>query len=274
MLWEKDRYVAPVLFFRKCCLREYDLKMANVNILFTEGAISRKQYDYYSNLPKQKREIGIGYLLRDNPDLSKVLKNGFIKAREAFFRLNQIEDQEVLYIDKDSITLIDNYKEITPLKQRYTQVSELLDFRFKNEYNGYYKLTNGVDFLYYKNQVLENFRLKGLTETILPYHKDFMISMILCIAEYAQFNTLKDCIRLVQDMYLKYTNFELEPEYYRELNTRNLYMFRSNFSYTYFSKTYPMDLSLLDISYNAEILRTFYKYFWMSYFYYTKKIKK
>ena len=270
MLWEKDRYVSPVLFFRKCCLREYDLKMANVNILFTEGAISKKQYDYYANLPKQKREVGIGYLLKDKA-LSEVLKIGFIKAREAFFRINQIEEQEVLYIDKDSITLIENPVNTNQLKQRQTQVSELLDFRFKNEYNAYYKLLSNIDFLYYRNQVMESFRLKGLSETVLPYHKDFMISMILCIAEYAQFNSLKDCIRLIQDMYLKYTHYELEPEYYRELNFQNSYRFKSNTFYTYYAETYPVDLRLLDISYNAEILRTFYKYFWMSYFYYNKK---
>ena len=101
-IWLKDRYVAPYGWLINKHIREYDLSKANISILLDTGFITKDQYTKYFNMPKQEREISVGILQRDNKEIAKGLSDGFKLIRERFFKENDLNEEEVLYIDKDS----------------------------------------------------------------------------------------------------------------------------------------------------------------------------
>ena len=61
-LWEKTSYTAPLDYIINSKIIEYDISKANINVLLYKGLISKKEYEYYYNLPKRRREISIGLL--------------------------------------------------------------------------------------------------------------------------------------------------------------------------------------------------------------------
>ena len=120
-IWDNDRYIAPYDWLISKEIQEYDISKANISILLDMNLISKKQYEYYKNLPKDKREIYIGLFLRDNPSISKSLSLGFKEARRIFIQSNDIQEQDILYIDKDSITVINKII-------KYTKISNSTEF--------------------------------------------------------------------------------------------------------------------------------------------------
>ena len=140
-IWLKDRYVAPYGWLINKHIREYDLSKANISILLDTGFITKDQYTKYFNMPKQEREISVGILQRDNKEIAKGLSDGFKLIREKFFKENDLNEEEVLYIDKDSITTIDRVI-------KHTKFSDHLEFKMKKEYTSFYKLPN-MDLLYF-----------------------------------------------------------------------------------------------------------------------------
>ena len=258
-IWLKDRYVAPYGWLINKHIREYDLSKANISILLDTGFITKDQYTKYFNMPKQEREISVGVLQRDNKEIAKGLSDGFKLIRERFFKENDLNEEEVLYIDKDSITTIDRVI-------KHTKFSDHLEFKMKNEYTSFYKLPN-MDLLYFSDQRLEYFRLKGMGEQVPIIHKNYMIQFLLYVAYMAQFGSIQDCINTIKDFYLQYVNKLLDIEYYREMNSRSLYrVFQSGYSSFYANALNQSDISFVDISENEKIVRELYKIFMNEYF--------
>ena len=66
---------------------------------------------------------------------------------------------------------------------------------------------------------------------------------------------------------LYYSSKALDLPYYRELNTRNQYKLITTNFYTYYADMLSeTDKEFVDISYNANIIRLFYKIFMKEYF--------
>ena len=267
-LYKKDRYVAPYEYLINIPIKEYDLEKANINILMTEGLISKKQYDYLAALPKQQREVQVGLMQKRDPSILSGLKRGFVRAREEFFRVNAIEDSSILYIDKDSITTIEPVRAYLG-KEVKTRLSTYLNFRLKNQYTSFYRVFL-IDFLYFNNSITESFRLKNINQSVPLKHMHSMIDLILSIAYSGQNNRVLDTLQMIKSAYCKYTNSELPIDFYRELNTRSQFKLNSNIGFQYYSDIPPFDTSLLDTSFNASIIRLFYRIFTNEYF---KQIK-
>ena len=258
-IWLKDRYVAPYGWLINKHIREYDLSKANISILLDTGFITKDQYTKYFNMPKQEREISVGILQRDNKEVAKGLSDGFKLIREKFFKENDLNEEEVLYIDKDSITTIDRVI-------KHTKFSDHLEFKMKKEYTSFYKLPN-MDLLYFSDQKLEYFRLKGMGEQVPIIHKNHMVQFLLYVAYMAQFGSIQDCINTIKDFYLQYINKSLDIEYYREMNSRSLYkLLQSGYSSFYANALRQSDISFVDVSENEKIVRELYKIFMNEYF--------
>lgn len=258
-LWANDRYVAPYDWLISKDIREYDISKANISILLDLNIISKKQYEYYKKLPKHKREVYIGLYLRDNPSASKSLSYGFKEARRIFMQSNQINDQDVLYIDKDSITVINKLI-------KYTKISDHVEFVNKVSYTSFYRLF-GIDFLYYNNNIIEYYRLKYSNDEMMRMlHSNGILDMILSFAYTAQndTNNLQQTISLVRNCYNMYISRRMDINFYREFNQASLFKLIDNGGvYTYYSNQLrdDCDRSMIDISYNASIIRQFFKYY-------------
>lgn len=260
-IYVKDSYKASYEWLINIPIKEYDLEKANISILKELKLIDDKQYQYYLNLPKQKREIQIGLMLRNNPDISKSLSKGFEYARKLFLESNNIEDSDILYIDKDSITLIGKLV-------KNERVSENLNFRLKNQYTSYYSLF-GIDLLYYNDNIVEYCRFKYVNdEKIKKLHMDYMVDILLSLAYSAQNDSILDTIHLLKNIYHTYINRKFRLPYYREFNNQSHYRFIKNefSSYSVAELSMYTDLNLLDINYNASLLRLLYKYYTRMYF--------
>lgn len=276
MLYEKDRYVAPYDYLINCRIREYDITKANISILLTENLITKKQHDYLLSLPKMQREIKVGLMMRDNHDLSVGLSRGLVEARKAFLTSNNIEDRRVLYIDKDSITIIDEGSNMMKGGNIMTKFGENINFRLTSEYSSFFRLLN-VDFLYGNNisntsrvdyeTETETFRIKNASKNVPSLHRKAMLDLLLNIAYCAQVSRIPNTLQMLKETYCKYIGGELPLDFYREFNQRSQFKFKNaNSIFDYYTDAPPSDFNVIDISYNAYIIRLFFKYLSNEYF--------
>mgnify|MGYP003490672789 FL=1 len=104
-LFVKDRYISQVSYLINHNIQEWDISKANISVLLRKGAITREKYNYYYNLPKHKREVSIGCLMRDNPSISRAVSEGLMEARKNFIEANNVEDWNILYIVRKKTSL-------------------------------------------------------------------------------------------------------------------------------------------------------------------------
>ena len=258
MLYEKTRYSASYDYLINKDIQEYDISKANISILRESNVINDNQYKYFYNLDKRDREIKIGLMIKKNPELNKVLDKGFVESRRLFFNLNNIDDMRVLYIDKDSITVIDQMITVN-------KVADHIDFKQKNRYTSFYRL-GLIDFLYYNDNVNELYRFKNANqERLLEGHENYMIDFLLSVGYLAQNRPSRDLVLMIRDFYNKYVNRELDIRYYREFNQTSMFKVLSTPTYTYYTDSIPI-IENIDISYNAKIIIDLYTVFCNEYF--------
>ena len=257
MLYERTLYAAPYQYLINRNIQEYDISKANISILLDIGYIQQDEYERLFNLPKHEREVSVGMMMRKDQEMIKVLNRGFILARKQFFEQNEINDMNVLYIDKDSITLIDtNINNI--------QVSEHIKFVPKSRYTSLYRLGQ-VHFLYYNDGQSESYRFKYINQKMLEqFHSGFFIDFLLFIAAEAQTNSVLECIKVVRNFYNQYVSKSLDIRYYREFNQICKYKILN--SGYYLEVDNPNVRDIVDISYNARIIQDIYRSFTNEYF--------
>ena len=263
---EKARYVAPYEWLVNHNIQEWDLEKANISILRSLDIISEEEYLNYYNMPRQQREVALGCLRRDNPRIEEGYRQGIKAARQLFFDANSLEEENVLYIDNDSITTVHQWKD-PRAGHLVGKLSPYINFRVKRRYTSFYQLF-AIDFLYYSDGTTEEFRLKNVDDSRLRQnHTGYFLDFILAAAFSAQNNPILDSIQLVRDTYNSYATKSLDIEYYRELNPMNKYKMMNSQYYTFYSDNLSeAEKEYVDISYNASIIRLFYRIFMKEYF--------
>lgn len=264
MLYEKSRYIAPYDWLINKNIQEWDLRKANISILRSLNLISEDEYQKYYLMPRNQREYIIGCLRRDNKEIENGYQYGILESRKLFFEKNSIKDENVLYIDNDSITTVYDWNETNNIDGK---INSLLEFRLKNTYTSFYRLFM-IDFLYYNLGNEEKVRFKNIDESRLKIlHKDYFIDFLLSTAYTAQNSNILDSIDLIKNVYDDYCNHRLDLGYYREFNHMNKYKLCSTDYYVYYAdNVMEKDRPYIDISHNANIIRLFYKFFMNEYF--------
>lgn len=261
-LYEQINYLADIDYLLSTYIREYDISKANINILFKYGIISKQQYEQYRIMDRQARQISIGMLLRERPELNDVLRNGIIEAKKLFFENNNIQEQDVLSIKNDAIFIINKIPTITKFDN--------IEFSLKNVYTSYYKL-DSIELYYFFDIVsgLEKLDIKGINDEKLELHKKYFMEFLEVCFNSAQTYPLEDTIDIVTGFYVKYINLELEPEFYREFNALSMFRLKSISSY-YSSMGVPNiskeQLNNVDIVYNLNLIRSLHQIYSGLYF--------
>ena len=251
-------YKAPYEYLIAIPIYEYDIKAANVSILRQHNIINDQQYQIYLSKPKEEREIEIGLWIKQQPHLYDILKQTISDARQWFFNINHIEDHQILYIDNDSITLIDRIA-------KSTQYSPYIDFKQKNTYNSFYRL-EGIDFLYYSDNDNESYRIKYGGTKINLIHKEGFLDLLLSLANEAQNRDYQAMVLMIKHLYKQYIDKQLPIAYYREFNQKSEYKLIPGCAFQYYTNIPPGGLDNIDISYNANLLRYLSKIFYKEYF--------
>ena len=173
-IYEKSNYDAPYEWLINCNIQEWDLAKANISILRYMNMINDDDYNRLLEAPKQQREVEIGCLRRDHPEIEKAYQEGIVYARQLFFDTNSLEQENVLYIDNDSITTVHPWQD-TRANYILGKLNPFLNFRVKNTYTSLFRL-NGIDFLYYQSGQLERYRTKNVNQIkITATHKGFLL---------------------------------------------------------------------------------------------------
>lgn len=256
-MFDKINYKANYDYFINKYITEYDIAKANINILRSKNVIDDKRYNELNEVTKEAREIIIGNEIRYNRKIYDIIFKGIIEARYKFMEINNIRPEEVLYMNNDSITLINK-----PII--YTDIDERIRFRKTKEYTSYYKLDK-IDLLYFNDKTNEDFRLKFVDQNrMVEMHKGYFLDFLLCVAEYAQNCSPEYMIKFIKDIYIKYINKQLDINFYREFNAN------SSFKLKYNNDVYALNtvnnINDIDIDYNAILIRTLYKIFMKEYF--------
>lgn len=268
---EKARYVSPYEWLINHNVQEWDLEKANISILRSLDLISEDEYQRYYHLPRQQREVELGCLRRDNPRVEEGYQKGIKAVRQLFFDANSLEEENVLYIDNDSITTVHQWRD-PRASGLHGNLTPYLNFRVKRRYTSFYRIF-AIDFLYYSDGEEESFRLKNVDEAKLrSTHTGYFLDFLLATAYSAQSRPILETIQMVREVYSRYTSLAFEAPYYRELNPRNQFNLGSTPFYTYYSDTLSeQDKGMVDIGYNASIIRLFYRILMKEYFRHTKK---
>lgn len=260
-LYLKDGYNSPIInYIISTYIREYDIEKANINILLKYGAITQEQYNKFLSMDSYSRKVAVGYLLRDNQEANKILRDGFVESRRLFFEANNIQDHEVLSIKKDAIFLINRIPSVLDFGQ--------VRFIEKNIYTSFYKISN-LEFYYYLDYIhnIEKLDIKGISDENLKLHENYMLDFLKYIFEIAQTSHISEVITIITNFYKQYINMELDIGYYRELNSMSKYNISTKTFSSFYADMLPdKDKKYLDISCNREILQTLYSYYSNIYF--------
>ena len=232
--YKMKNYTLDIKYLTNRFIYEYDISKANLNILYHEGVVSKKDYDLIMQFGRGQREIYFGNLQRNNKEISEILANGIAKARKAFIEANNLNDMNILSVKNDAIFVIDN-------KPRVTKFDNI-EFKLKNTYTSYFNI-NKLEIYYYLDLVSneENLDVKGISDERLALHAGFFLNILCEVFEAIQTNSVEHCIRLINDIYIKYINKQLPYGYYREFNSDSL-----------FRITFPNNMECLTTIMNPE----------------------
>lgn len=260
-LYKKSHYLADNKFIISNYIREYDIRQANISILFEKGYITLKDYEKYRCMDKMQREISIGYLLK-HKSISDALSMGLKEYRNKFLNDNDIEEYNVLSIKNDAIYLVN----IMPLKTRFDRVIEFLN---KNIYTSFYRINNLE--LYYKSPTIDSdeiLHVKGISDEALKFHKNYFYDFLCEVFYCAENENISEVINLIQNFYKQYINLELDIGYYRNFDSTSNYVSYintiSNSTYSFIDNYIPNTIEykkVLNISYNLNIIRILYSYY-------------
>jgi len=249
-LYNKVNYSSDISYLNNVFIYELDISKANINILYSKGCIDKEIYDYLYNAERMVRQVFIGKLLKNNPEIIKQLKDGIIEAKKALFEANNIQDYEVLSIKNDAVFLINRIPKVRDFG--------LIHFAAKNKYTGYYKVRN-LEFYYYYNSITkeEYLHIKGLGDKNYPAHEKYLIQFFKDLFYTIQCNGVEIALRLLKDFYMQYISLSLPTGYYRRFGLTNDYHFKINTvvgSGYYINYITDEMKPMIDISYNLNIL--------------------
>lgn len=240
-------------------IREYDISKANINVLYSKGVLSAEQYEQFFNMDKYQREVTIGLLQRDNPEASRILKQGISEYRNRFFEENNIKENEILSIKNDAVFLINKIPSVTKFDN--------IEFAHKNTYTSFYKLgdrNHPLEVYYYYNMINneECIDIKGINDEKIKLHDKYFLDFLKVCFCSAQIDSIENTIDLLSNFYNQYVNLSLDIGYYRELNSESLYSTIIPSIYTYKSQNLSDNHKhYVNIMCNLNILRQLTHYY-------------
>lgn len=258
-LWSKKFYTAPIDYITSSFIREYDISKADISIFLSKGLITQEQFNFLARIPGYNRNVQMGLLQQERPELKKILSKGIEEVRKAFFEANDIQDHEVLSIKNDAIFIINKVPEVTSFG--------IVNFKNKNVYTSFYKLPRrfNKEFYYYLNQATneEKLDIKGMGVEEQSLHTNYMTEFLLVLFNSIEIFPINDAINLLQTFYNQYINRELDIGYYRRYD--QISGFDTNLQTPILQHKYNIKhlsqehREMIDISYNAQIIIEFYK---------------
>lgn len=222
---------------------EYDIRSANTSALKMSGKIDRKILDGLEKVDKKQRERAVGKMIQKNRNIWKIISKEILRAREYLFRMNMLQDDDILAIKNDAVFVIGR-------KLKYTKYGEM-EFRCKNQYILYHMI-EGIEMYYSKRD--DKLDMKGVSDDVVehPDQQEGMIRFLKTVFKYLSMDQKDELRSYLIEFTHNYKGMKLPYQYYRELNGSNLY--RTNMELSGFSYDLTMasndDLDIINPVYN------------------------
>lgn len=258
-LYTKINYTQDVSLLSSCDIYEYDIKKANISVLYNRGQISFSQYEYLYNQPNMSRKVLVGLMERENPNITREKQLGIEEAKKYLFESNNIEDYEIISIKNDAIFVT---RELTNTKYKNAE------FTLRNHYNLFLRIFR-LEIYYFWNPLTDEEKLdiKGIRDEVLEIQKDYMIDFFKEVLHTFLRYGAADTIVLLKKFYMEYINKTLDIRYYLDLATGEYKLNTPSIVYNYTSNVPDVNLlPIIDISNNAAILRELSKIFYIENF--------
>ena len=218
-LWKKYSYlIKSDLVINR--ITEYDLRSANTSALRRAEAIKASDLDRLEELPKKEREVAIGKMIRQKPEIRNIIQKEIRRAKRELFVTNGIQDDDVLAIKNDAVYIIG--------RRLRTTTFGPMEFRSKGSYAAYLYMDK---LEYYYDRREHRVDISGVGDSILehPDHIDGIRSFQAQVMEYLVMDR-RDAlrqylIRFVED----YKSMKLPLCFYREMSNNNF--FRTTYSF-------------------------------------------
>lgn len=252
-LWEKKNYLLDIDYLIATTIFEYDIRKANISVLYSEGVINREYYEYLYSADRMTRQVEVGYMIKDNKEVGDILANGIAKYRKLFFEANGIFDNDILSIKNDAIFVMKK----KPLVTTFGNV----EFVNKNTYSSFIKVLNKKEIYFRSDMVNQSMTIdiKGISDENLEKHQDYMLRVIGDIIYFIEVGDIRSGINYIKDFYNQYISRSLPIGYYRNFDEESKYNIMVGTGY------YSMDtcsdnrmINVIDISCNINVIRDLY----------------
>ncbi len=242
----KDNYINPLRYISGRIV-EYDMKAANVSILFDKGVIDYDSYVQYNMLPKDIREKEIGLLIKHDRSIYDTIAGGIKEYRIKFGEVNNIDSLQICRISRDAIYI--NTSTDLPI----TQMSNVVEFRPKSISNVMLTLGKIIIFVSLVNNGI-SIDVKGLGNSY-TLHQNYMLNIIGSVIYYIERSEIKDALNFLSSIIDQYINKELDIGYYRNFNSGSTYtLYIGDYVYDVLEID-PTYLDNIDINCNLTVLR-------------------
>lgn len=258
-LYERINYSSDIPFIFSSFIREYDIRKANISILFDKGVITKEEYEYLYNTSRMDRQIRIGLLQKRDSRVTKILQDGIIEAKKNLFRSNSLNGSNILNIKNDAVFTVGKELKNTKFGN--------IEFVLKNQYTSYMKVSK-IEFYYGYDRITKNeiFDIKGLGKNI-DLHRDYMSDFISYIMYSIENGDIETVLGDFKDFYMQYINRQLPIWYYREYNPESMYsILNSPYKISHISESDTNAIRSIDISCNLNLLRNIFGYLNSLYF--------
>lgn len=153
MLWYNDNN--QYMFHGN--IMEYDMVAASVSVSERFNLLDKSVTDQLKLLPKEKREIKMGLLQRDNPEFSSQLLSGIRDIRRKFIETNKIDEHDIMSLHSDAIIFNSTNKIVS--------IIEGVELKHKQTWSSYVRY-NRIE-MFYNDGELE---YKGISGDSLNQH--------------------------------------------------------------------------------------------------------
>lgn len=264
-LYERFNYLTDRKMIYGVTIYEYDIRQANINVLYSYNKISYEEYRRLSESDKNYREITIGKMLAYQSDIYTTIDYGIKEAKKQLILTNHISNENIVRIVNDAVYIISPY----PLKytkfQLNPQKDHEVEFVCKNCFHSFLQLRDISIFVSVMDDDTINVDVKGLGK-YTNLHESFL-EFLVDIMLYKERMDTRSTAQAFIKFYENYIKLKLDISYYREFNPGSSYRLKRYRSTTRISPTSITSLngldpetfkSSLDIGYNLSLLRELY----------------
>lgn len=257
-LYKAISYTTDIQCLKDCNIYEYDIAKANISVLFDRGLISSFYYNYLYNQDKMVRQVTIGKMEKDNPEITKEKAKGIEEAKKYIFEMNNIDDSEVISIKNDAVFIT------RPL---YHTKYKHAEFTLRNQFNLFIKVFR-LEFYYLWDPMndKEVLNIKGIRDEVLEKQNDYLLDFLKELFSSYITNGVDESIVLLRNFYKHYMNKEFDIGYYRDLYTGKYSLNTGSIVYDYDSDISDSKLlPMINISNNGSLLREIGKILYTDY---------